>query len=132
MISSASSTIMSLVVTIGVVSIILIFIYSGENSIPLVNADFHSQYNKNYFGLTATMDDVNNNSSLSSIKDMEVTLTKSFKNKTGFYKLQGKFENHGYDMDADIDLVKYYKEKWRDNITQICYVQKYIDCEFKN
>lgn len=102
--------------------------YAKTDYISMVNAmvsgfDNYKQYlfgNYNF-----------NNKYSSNIDNIKITLNKSFKNSSGFYKIEGTFENSGPQMLTDINLIKYYKFKWLHNITKICYKQDMIYCEYK-
>jgi hypothetical protein len=62
----------------------------------------------------------------------QVEIVKSFKNSSGFYKINGTLENQGVIMLSDIKVVKYYKIPSVNDTTLICYEQDNIKCQFKS
>ncbi len=50
-----------------------------------------------------------------------VEITKSFKNSSGFYKINGTLENQGSIIISDIKVIKYYKIPSVNDTTLICY-----------
>ena len=62
----------------------------------------------------------------------QVEIVKSFKNSSGFYKINGTLENQGVIMLSDIKVVKYYKIPSVNDTTLICYELDIINCQFKS
>jgi hypothetical protein len=62
----------------------------------------------------------------------QVEIIKSFKNSSGFYKINGTLENQGVIMLSDIKVIKYYKIPSVNDTTLICYEQDNIKCQFKS
>ena len=62
----------------------------------------------------------------------QVEIVKSFKNSSGFYKINGTLENQGAVMLSDIKVIKYYKAPSVNDTTLICYEQDIINCQFKS
>jgi len=62
----------------------------------------------------------------------QVEIVKSFKNSSGFYKINGTLENQGVIMLSDIKVVKYYKIPSVNDTTLICYEQDNIKCQFQS
>ncbi|WP_148685711.1 hypothetical protein [Candidatus Nitrosocosmicus hydrocola] len=60
-----------------------------------------------------------------------VEIVKSFKNSSGFYKINGTLENHGAIILSDIHIIKYYKVPSVNGTTLVCYEQTIVDCEYK-
>lgn len=60
-----------------------------------------------------------------------VEIVKSFKNSSGFYKINGTLENHGAIILSDIQIIKYYKVPSVNDTTLVCYEQTIVDCEYK-
>lgn len=69
---------------------------------------------------------------LSPIDKTVVDITKSFKNSSGFYKINGTLENQGVVMFSDIQVIKYYKIPSVNDTTLICYEQNIVNCEYKS
>ena len=62
-----------------------------------------------------------------------VEIVKSFKNSSGFYKINGTFENQGIIMLSDIEVVRYYKfPSVNDTTTLVCYEQNIVNCQYKS
>jgi hypothetical protein len=61
-----------------------------------------------------------------------VEIVKSFKNSSGFYKINGTLENQGAVMFSDIQVIKYYKIPSMNDTTLICYEQNIVNCEYKS
>ena len=61
-----------------------------------------------------------------------VEIVKSFKNSSGFYKINGTLENQGAVMFSDIQVIKYYKIPSVNDTTLICYQQNIVNCEYKS
>jgi hypothetical protein len=62
----------------------------------------------------------------------QVEIVKSFKNSSGFYKINGTLENQGVIMLSDIKVVKYYKIPSVNDTTLVCYEQDIINCQYKS
>ena len=60
-----------------------------------------------------------------------VEITKSFKNSSGFYKINGTLENQGAIIISDIKVIKYYKIPSVNDTTLICYEDGSVRCEYK-
>lgn len=60
-----------------------------------------------------------------------VKITKSFKNSSGFYKIDGTLENQGAIILSDIKVTKYYKIPCVNSTTMVCYEKDIISCEYK-
>ena len=61
-----------------------------------------------------------------------VEIVKSFKNSSGFYKINGTLENQGTLILSDIKVVKYYKIPSVNDTTLICYEENGARCEYKS
>lgn len=62
-----------------------------------------------------------------------VEFVKSFKNSSGFYKINGTLENQGAVILSDIQVIKYYKIPSSINdTTLICYEQDIVNCQYKS
>ena len=61
-----------------------------------------------------------------------VEIVKSFKNSSGFYKINGTLENQGVIMLSDIKVIKYYKIPSVNDTTLVCYELDNIKCQFKS
>ena len=61
-----------------------------------------------------------------------VEIIKSFKNSSGFYKINGTFENKGAIILSDIKVIKYYKVPSVNDTTLICYEENVVSCEYKS
>ncbi len=59
-----------------------------------------------------------------------VEITKSFRNSSGFYKINGTLENQGVMILTDIKVIKYYKIPSVNDTTLICYVENIVSCEY--
>jgi len=66
------------------------------------------------------------------IEDTHVEIVKSFKNSTGFYKINGTIENQKSIILTDIQVIKYYKIPAVDDTTLICYEQAMVNCQYKS
>ena len=62
----------------------------------------------------------------------QVEIVKSFKNSSGFYKINGTLENQGVIMLSDIKVVKYCKIPSVNDTTLICYELAIINCQYKS
>ena len=62
----------------------------------------------------------------------QVEIVKSFKNSSGFYKINGTLENQGVIMLSDIKVVKYYKIPSVNDTTLVCYELAIINCQYKS
>jgi len=60
-----------------------------------------------------------------------VKITKSFKNSSGFYKINGTLENQGAIILSDIKVIKYYKIPSVNSTTMICYEKDIVSCEYE-
>ena len=61
-----------------------------------------------------------------------VEIMKSFKNSSGFYKINGTLENQGSIILSDIKVTKYYKIPSVNDTTLICYEESVVNCEYKS
>ena len=75
-------------------------------------------------------DEINNSVTLTD-KTM-VQVVKSFKNSSGFYKINGTLENQGAMIFSDIKVIKYYKIPSVNDTTLICYQQDIVSCDYKS
>lgn len=66
------------------------------------------------------------------IDNTVVEIVKSFKNSSGFYKINGTLENQGAVILSDIEVIKYYKIPAVNDTTLICYEQDIINCQYKS
>ncbi len=62
----------------------------------------------------------------------QVEIVKSFKNSSGFYKINGTLENQGVIMLSDIKVVKYCKIPSVNDTTLVCYELAIINCQYKS
>ena len=61
-----------------------------------------------------------------------VEIVKSFKNSSGFYKINGTLENEDSIILTDIKVIKYYKIPSVNDTTLICYEENGARCEYKS
>ena len=61
-----------------------------------------------------------------------VEIVKSFKNSSGFYKINGTLENEDSIILTDIKVIKYYKIPWVNDTTLLCYEESGVRCEYKS
>jgi hypothetical protein len=61
-----------------------------------------------------------------------VEIIKSFKNSSGFYKINGTLENQGAIILSDIKVIKYYKVPSVNDTTLVCYEQDIVNCQYKS
>ena len=61
-----------------------------------------------------------------------VEIIKSFKNSSGFYKINGTLQNQGAIILSDIKVIKYYKVPSVNDSTLICYEETGVSCEYKS
>lgn len=61
-----------------------------------------------------------------------VEFVKSFKNTSGFYKINGTLENQGAVILSDIQVIKYHKVHSVNDTTLICYEQDIVNCQYKS
>lgn len=67
------------------------------------------------------------------IDNTVVEIVKSFKNSSGFYKINGTLENQGMIMLSDIEVIRYYKfPSINDTTTLVCYEQDIVNCQYKS
>ena len=66
------------------------------------------------------------------IENTHIEIVKSFKNSTGFYKINGTIENQKSIILTDIQVIKYYKIPAVDDTTLICYEQDILNCQYKS
>jgi hypothetical protein len=66
------------------------------------------------------------------IDNTQVEIVKSFKNSSGFYKINGTLENQGAIMLSDIKVIKYYKVPSVNDTTLVCYEQDILNCQYKS
>jgi hypothetical protein len=98
--------------------------------IPYVNSTTDYNHNEkpnlSYYPDRTTIPD-------SQIDVTTVEIVKSFKNSSGFYKINGTLENQDSVILSDIQVIKYYKipSSINDN-TLICYDQDIVKCEYKS
>jgi len=60
-----------------------------------------------------------------------VEVVKSFKNSSGFYKINGTLENQGAMILSNIQVIKYYKVPSVNDTTLMCYEQNIVNCQYK-
>jgi len=65
------------------------------------------------------------------IDNTMVEIVKSFKNSSGFYKINGTLENQGAIILSNIQVIKYYKVPSVNDTTLICYEQNIVNCQYK-
>jgi hypothetical protein len=68
----------------------------------------------------------------SQMDNIQVEIVKSFKNSSGFYKINGTLENQGAIILSDIKVIKYYKVPSVNDTTLICYEENGVSCEYKS
>ena len=61
-----------------------------------------------------------------------VEIVKSFKNSSGFYKINGTLENEDSIILTDIKVIKYYKIPSVNGTTLLCYEESDVKCEYKS
>ena len=61
-----------------------------------------------------------------------VEIVKSFKNSSGFYKINGTLENEDSIILTDIMVIKYYKIPSVNDTTLLCYEESGVRCEYKS
>jgi hypothetical protein len=66
------------------------------------------------------------------IENTHVEIVKSFKNSSGFYKINGTIENDDSMILTHIQVIKYYKIPSLNDTTLVCYEQTIVDCEYKS
>ena len=66
------------------------------------------------------------------VDNTQVEIVKSFKNSSGFYKINGTLENQGVIMLSDIKVIKYYKIPSVNDTTLVCYELDNINCQYKS
>jgi hypothetical protein len=66
------------------------------------------------------------------VDNTPVKIVKSFKNSSGFYKINGTLENQGPIIFSDIKVIKYYKIPSVNDTTLICYEESDVRCEYKS
>lgn len=66
------------------------------------------------------------------IEDTHVEIVKSFKNSSGFYKINGTIENDDSTILTHIQVIKYYKLPSVNDTTLVCYEQTLVNCEYKS
>ena len=66
------------------------------------------------------------------IENTHIEIVKSFKNSTGFYKINGTIENQESIILTNIQVIKYYKIPAVDDTTLICYEQAIVNCQYKS
>jgi len=66
------------------------------------------------------------------IANSHVDIVKSFKNSSGFYKIDGTLENQDEIILTDIKVTKYYKIPSVNDTTLICYEQNIVNCQYKS
>lgn len=61
-----------------------------------------------------------------------VEIVKSFKNSTGFFKINGTLVNQGAIILTDIQVIKYHKIPSVNDTTLVCYEQYIVNCQYKS
>ena len=87
--------------------------------------DNNERYNVSYFPDRTFI-------SKTQMNNTQVEIVKSFKNSSGFYKINGTLENQGVIMLSDIQVIKYYKTPSVNDTTLVCYEQNIINCQYKS
>ena len=120
---------MSLILTVSVLVIVgLMTVYSLSIS-DLVFCVSKSFYDDNEKSLPSYL----NGGNMKRLADSTlVEIVKSFKNSSGFYKINGTIENQGSLILSDIKVVKYYKIPSVNDTTLICYEENGARCEYKS
>jgi len=116
-------------------------------SFILIFLGFLSVNSFSNLGLILSVDSIeyvnNENSSLSNqpirilgaqqpIENTHVEITKSFKNSSGFYKINGTIENDDLMILTHFQVIKYYKIPSINDTTLVCYEQNTVACEYKS
>jgi len=120
---------MSLVLTVYslvIVGLMTLMILSISNLVFCVDKTFYDSDEKSEI---STWNDVN---AEPSVDNAEVKIVKSFKNSSGFYKINGTIENQGSIIFSDIKVIKYYKIPSVNDTTLICYEISGVRCEYKS
>ena len=66
------------------------------------------------------------------LDNTRVEIVKSFKNASGFYKINGTLENQGAIILSNIQVIKYHKVPSVNDTTLICYEQAIVNCQYKS
>ena len=66
------------------------------------------------------------------IANNHVDIVKSFKNSSGFYKIDGTLENQYAIMLTDIQVTKYYKIPSVNDSTLICFEKEIVNCQYES
>lgn len=66
------------------------------------------------------------------MENTHIDFVKSFKNSSGFYKINGTIENQESIILTDIQVIKYYKIPSVDDATLVCYEQAMVNCQYKS
>ena len=102
----------------------------------LSNSDLISQVNSLYYehneGSNISQESDRTFNSQPPIENTHIEIVKSFKNSTGFYKINGTIENQKSIILTDIQVIKYYKIPAVDDTTLICYEQDILNCQYKS
>ncbi|HEX5187337.1 MAG TPA: hypothetical protein VFV86_10650 [Nitrososphaeraceae archaeon] len=120
---------MSLVLTVYslvIVGLMTVMILSISNLVFCVDKTFYDSDEKSEI---STWNDVN---AEPSVDNTEVKIVKSYKNSSGFYKINGTIENQGSMIFSDIKVIKYYKIPSVNDTTLICYEISGVRCEYKS
>lgn len=120
---------MSLVLTVYslvIVGLMTVMILSISNLVFCVDKTFYDSDEKSEI---STWNDVN---AEPSVDNTEVKIVKSYKNSSGFYKINGTIENQGSIIFSDIKVIKYYKIPSVNDTTLICYEISGVRCEYKS
>jgi hypothetical protein len=120
---------MSLILTVYVLVIVgLMTVYSISIS-DLVYCVSKSFYDDNEKPKSSYLNGANKEPSA---YKTSVEIVKSFKNSSGFYKINGTLENQGSLILSDIKVIKYYKIPSVNDTTLICYEENGARCEYKS
>jgi len=120
---------MSLVLTVYslvIVGLMIAMILSISNVVFCIDKTFYDSDEKSEI---STWNDVN---AEPLADNTEVKIVKSFKNSSGFYKINGTLENQGSIIFSDIRVIKYYKIPSLNDTTLICYEESGVRCEYKS
>ena len=109
------------------ISILSIYSLSNPDLIPHVNSNDYSDSERSgiYYYPDRTI------IPQTKIDNTMVEIVKSFKNSSGFYKINGTLENQGTVILSDIKVIKYYKTPSVNDSTLVCYEQNIVNCQYK-
>jgi len=118
-------TIFTPLILIGLLSIYSSSISDLISPVNSLDYDDNGRANKHYYGdITFTPQ--------ATIDNTMVEIVKSFKNSSGFYKINGTITNQDAIILSDIHVIKYYKIPSVNDTTLICYEQNIVNCQYKS